>query len=28
VINAAQFLWKLRQARLQEPKQSPGGVTA
>ena len=28
VINAGQFLWKLRQARLQEPKQSPGGVTA
>jgi hypothetical protein len=28
VINAAQFLCKLRQARLQEPKQSPGGVTA
>jgi 3-vinyl bacteriochlorophyllide hydratase len=28
VINATQFLWKLRQARLQEPKQSPGGVTA
>ena len=28
VVNAAPFLWKLRQARLQEPKQSPGGVTA
>jgi 3-vinyl bacteriochlorophyllide hydratase len=28
IINAAQFLWKLRQARLQESKQSSRGVMA
>ena len=28
VINAAQFLWKLRQARLQESRESSQGVMA